>query len=249
MKKSGLIILISAITLIIFLSISMKYTKHPNWANFIISFLAPLATIYIGLLVYNYTTNNHSRTLLNSLDEKSGWRKSLFELAGQNVITYYDLHKLRATLRFKQHREVDNYFKYMSNIMIDYCDKAIKYKYQKFDIAIPCPPYNKSNKSNKNNKSNKKIGCNIITKYDPEIIRLFSRYLLANHWEKNQLTEKQNKIISNYQKKKFKYPKYFTCFIRPYFISNDLKKINNKELELLEYTLENFITISCNLTR
>lgn len=237
MKKSSLISLKGLkpfIILIILSSIFMKYNKHPDWADFIIVFLAPLATIYIGLLVYNYTTNNHSRTLLNSLDEKSGWRKSLFELAGKENICITDIHKLRATLRFDKHDYPDRKFKYMTNIMIKYCDSITEHKDEAFlinEIFI------------KDQVSNRDI-C-LKTKFNPEIIRLFARFLLVDHWERYQYTEDEYAKIMD--KQEFKLDDYY-C--HPYKKNDKLKdKLLVKEDEYFIKTLNRFVEISNNITK
>lgn len=114
-------------------------------------------------IVVMFITNNVTK--MNELDSKSGWREKLFDLASKDIMTLDDVYLLRATLRFNYHsKPYELYsFKYMSNEITAYCDYLIeKYK----DFPAECD------------------GKREITNFvDKEKIRIYSRYLLKNHWE------------------------------------------------------------------
>lgn len=213
----------------------IKYAKDPS--DVFIKLLMPLTTIGVAILVYNYTTDNNRRQLLNSLDEKSGWRKKLFELAGSEKIEEKDIHILRSSLRFTQKKKPKTYFDIMSKIMIIYCEGVIS-------------------KSDESNKDFPLIYCSCIkfmTKFDPRIVRLFSRYLLADHWEKNQLSKKEKEKYEVQEKIDFS---TFKKFINDNQTTSKLEENENskykyiqKENELFIFTLKEFMDISDEITK
>lgn len=114
-----------------------------------------------------FLTNNVTK--MNELDSKSGWRNKLFDLASKDRMTLDDVYLLRATLRFNHHiQPFELYsFKFMSNQITDFCDNLI----EKHKDDVP-----------------KEVEATIkkreITDFtDREIIRIYARYLLKNHWE------------------------------------------------------------------
>lgn len=146
---------------------SFAFSK--NFRSYIVShhidLLKIITPMLIAYLVYKYTTDNHKRTLLNELDSKSEWRKTLFTIAGKKKIKIKDVYQLRASLRFTHKNESEylnnDYFDNMNILIIKYCEKIInKDLILKDDLIL-------------NNNSQ-------------ETIRLFCRYMLADHWEKNQ---------------------------------------------------------------
>ncbi|MEB7768496.1 hypothetical protein [Mammaliicoccus sciuri] len=130
---------------------------------------SPIATIIIGIFTINITVKNLRRTMLDNLDSKSGWRKTLFEIAGKDKITLDDIFKIRACLRFDTKDEPKNIFDTKTNIIIEFC-KQMQMKYDK-----DC------------------CKTSLLEKSDREKARIYSRYLLANHWEILQLTDKEYK--------------------------------------------------------
>lgn len=158
-----LLIIIIYIVSIIALACLKSHTQLLNKEFF--NIITKTTPIFIALLVYFYTTDNHRRQLLNELDSKSEWRKKLFEIAGQKEITIEHVFQLRAALRFTE-KDIDKCeknFDKMNVIIIKYCKKL----------------------TNENIYSNPE-NSNPIKHQQQNIIRLFSRYLLADHWEKNQ---------------------------------------------------------------
>src|SRR5699024_8987537 len=112
----------------------------------------------------------------NELDSKSGWRKTLFEIAGNDKITLEDVFKLRACLRFDKKENATDIFDKKTNEIIDFCnDMKIKY-----DNKYSCE-------------------SKILFNVDREKVRIYSRYLLANHWEILQISKREYK---KYEKEK-----------------------------------------------
>lgn len=134
--------------------------------SIVISFLSFILSIFVLI----YTNQRHQRTLLDSLDSKSGWRKTLFEIAGKDKITLEDVFKLRACLRFGTKDNPHNIFDKKTNQIIKFCEE-MKTKY---DNKYSCE-------------------SKILFIQDREKVRIYSRYLLANHWEILQLTKKDYK--------------------------------------------------------
>lgn len=153
-----------------------SYDVFYKWSKV---FASPIATIFIGLLVFWYTNSHHKRTMLNSLDSKSEWRKKLFEIAGKRDIRLDDVYQLRAALRFNRKNVNDkklSTFDKVNIIIIEYCKTM----------------------TNENNIDNI-VYDKQLKLHEKEIIRLFCRYLLADHWEKNH---NRNHIFEDNKKEK-----------------------------------------------
>lgn len=127
-----------------------------------IAIISGLVGAVVGGAVSLVSTNIEK---MNNLDSKSEWRKKLLELASKDMMTLDDVYLLRATLRFNKHDvPFELYsFKYFSNEITDFCDELTS-KYDK-------------KRDGENDKA--KISSSI----DREIIRIYARYLLKNHWE------------------------------------------------------------------
>ena len=97
----------------------------------------------------------------SSLDSISGWRSKLFDAASADEITLKEVQVMRTALRYAPAKEVkENTFAWISNIMIDY-SKSITSKYSE--------PHESKR----------------LLYQEQEIIRVFIRCLLKNHWEYN----------------------------------------------------------------
>ena len=96
----------------------------------------------------------------SSLDSISGWRSKLFDAASAKEITLKEVQVLRTALRYEPAKEVqENTFDWISNIMIYYCDYiSLKY-FEHHETSL--------------------------LYQEQEIIRVFIRCLLKNHWEYN----------------------------------------------------------------
>lgn len=246
--------------------------SNPFWTgDFFGGALQGLIALFLGVLVYKYTTNDTRINLLNSLDEKSGWRRTLYEVAGKEQITFDDTQKLRASLRFNHDKNIyKSNFSYMTYIIINYLDDIQKKKIESISTN-----YNLSITIEKERKKillgleKEDIVDDQLCSKDSEIIRLFCRYLLADHWEKNQLTQldryniqkklKKNKIFFSYSNNKITEnicnnctcinKEHFNRFLELFYIiynifnKTSLKKAENiirKDNELTKYTLEKY---------
>lgn len=128
----------------------------------LLSFILSIVSIIVTCTGLYLTNSRFNRTMLDNLDSKSGWRKTLYEIAGEHNITLKNVQRLRASLRYKEkiYKCTLSPFDTMNIIIIRYCDFLIKkYNY-----------YNDETILNFNNS---------------ESIRVFCRYLLKDHWEKN----------------------------------------------------------------
>ncbi|GJF55138.1 hypothetical protein [Staphylococcus argenteus] len=163
--------ILTAIVIFSILFITSKSFQNFMISNHVIELLKIFTPILIALLVYQYTNDNHKKTLLNELDSKSEWRKKLFDIAGKEKIEIGDVFQLRAGVRFteKDFKNLDTYFDKMNFVIIQYCKLFTKEN----DI--------KTLAENTSLYEDKKL-----TLQAQETIRLFCRYLLADHWEKNQ---------------------------------------------------------------
>ncbi|MDK9857672.1 hypothetical protein [Staphylococcus equorum] len=150
-----------------------NYNTYPksNWFIDILKYgLPPFVTLLIGMATIYIGFSTLKRTMLDNLDSKSGWRKTLFEISGKDKITLEDVFKLRACLRFDKKENATNIFDKKTNEMIDFCnDMKVKY-----DNKYSCE-------------------SEILFYSDREKVRIYSRYLLANHWEILQLSKREYK--------------------------------------------------------
>lgn len=136
--------------------------------------LQPLATLSLGFFVYKYTDNRHKKRLLNELDSKSEWRKTLFIIGGKSTVTLDDVHQFRTALRFN--------FKNDGNYITKEQSKKRNFSYFFDNMNIIIIKYSINLIKKKQSVSNS-IDLDIK---DQNTIRLFCRYMLADHWEKNQ---------------------------------------------------------------
>lgn len=135
--------------------INQEVKTSTLWVLLLKSLLVPIATVIIGYFTIKTTSKNFRRSLVDNLDSKSEWRKTIFCIAGNDKITIKEVYQLRAALRFKEKSNPKKLFDKMNVIMIKYCNHIIDKKvYLTIDIQ--------------------------------ETIRVFARYLLKDHWEKNQ---------------------------------------------------------------
>lgn len=141
--------------------------------------------------------------MLDHSDDKSEWRKKLLELAGKSPIEESDIHKLRASVRFEKNiSDNPTPFQSITDNIIDYCE----YLYNNY-----VPNVSENNKSfTDNNETVKTKQILYLSKQQQEMIRVFARYLLSNHWEVLQLT----------QAEKFRY--------------NEIKKFSNNHYTKIE---------------
>lgn len=111
----------------------------------------------LGAIVSIFTLYINYRS---SLDGISGWRSKLFDAASAKEITFKEVQVLRTALRYEPTKEVqENTFDWISNIMIYYCDYiSLKY-FEHHETSL--------------------------LYQEQEIIRVFIRCLLKNHWEYN----------------------------------------------------------------
>lgn len=176
-------------------------TSSYTWVDLINSIGTPLATLGIGIFTIYTTFKTFSRTMLDNLDSKSEWRKTLFLIAGKEEIKIGDVYQLRAALRYTEKGNPQTYFDRMNVIMIKYC----KYLIFKF---------------------NKNPGITSFTLDSQESIRVFARYLLKDHWEKNQIKTFNFKFIC---KDKYKNSEKRLCIftLKEFNILNNFIELDN----------------------
>ncbi|MCR4455750.1 hypothetical protein NTB88_22575 [Aeromonas salmonicida] len=176
----------------------------------------PIATLLLGLFVFLYTNAHHKRTMLNSLDSKSEWRKKLFEIAGTSKITMDEVFQFRASLRFN-YKSADekhlNRFDKMNIIIIKYCKKLTR-----------------EDNNNEPFCFIQSVDCN-----DQEIIRLFCRYMLADHWEKNHNRKhKFKKIHKEEELCIYTLQKFILLYKNSNFDNSNFDKLYCHSLKLLD---------------
>lgn len=141
-------------------TIIQNYLPSPSITWF--DWIKILATPIVTLVTIFITFKNFKRAMLDNLDSKSEWRKTLFRIAGKEKINIEDVQQLRAALRYTEKESPKSNFDKMNVIMIKYCRLMI-HQYEKTPNIYR------------------------YTLNSQETIRVFCRYLLKDHWEKNQI--------------------------------------------------------------
>ena len=150
----------------------------------------------LGAIVSIFTLYTNYRS---SLDGISGWRSKLFDAASAKEITLKEVQVLRTALRYEPTQKVqENTFNWISNIMIYYCD-YISLKYFEHHETR-------------------------LLYQEQEIIRIFIRCLLKNHWEYNASMLSSLKFLKV----------YYNASKQPEFIRETYEKA-----EAISRTLEN----------
>ncbi len=110
---------------------------------------------------------NNKNLLLNDLDNKSGWRANMYEIASKPNIRMTDIYILRTSVRVvKKNDLTTSTFDYITNDIIDFCNfLENKYYYRN-------PNYEQTK---------------LLSFEETQLFHLFSRYLLKHHWEENQI--------------------------------------------------------------
>ncbi|MCT2596375.1 MULTISPECIES: hypothetical protein [Staphylococcus] len=186
--------------------------------------LTPLSTLIIGIFTIAFTIKNLRKSLLDNLDDKSEWRKKLLELAGKGEIRKEDVHTLRSFVRFKKH-DIDDKkelskFQKTTNMIINYCE-FLNQKYYSEDINFNNTPTDK----------------------EQEMVRIFARYLLADHWEVLQLSNAEQykyNCKKGYPNDKYNFIQKFNIIIINILfcksIDNKVQSWIEKECELYKFT-------------
>lgn len=127
-----------------------------------------IGALVAGSLTLIVAYTNYRR----SLDGDSGWRSKLFDAASAPEITLKEVQILRTALRYDPIKGVqENTFDWISNIMIYYCEYIIL-KY--FDSNVS------------------------LSYQEQEIVRVFIRCLLKNHWEFNASMISSLRLFKNH---------------------------------------------------
>ncbi|MBO0427819.1 hypothetical protein JZO82_01470 [Vagococcus fluvialis] len=147
----------------------------------------------IGAVIGGQLTSQIQK--MDSLDSKSGWRQKLFDLASKEKIDIGDVYLLRTTLRYTKNDKgcYEKYsFKYMSNQITSFCEEIIKNnitnderlystkKTNSFQIKKSEDVFYKLHEYNEVVTIEE---SELFNKHEKEIVRIYARYLLKNHWE------------------------------------------------------------------
>lgn len=158
--------------------------------------------------------------MLDNLDSKSDWRKTLFKIAGKSNIIMDDVYQLRAAVRFAKNNKPipDNSFEQVTNLIIDFSESL-------------------------NNLDN--LSCKLLNPKEQEMVRVFCRYLLTNQWEVLQLTPvEQYKINKDNSKVKYSLNQNLgygiLILLNKTYINERINNWKAKEKQLVEYTKKKY---------
>lgn len=166
---------------------------------------AIIATIGVVITIINnqYLKN---KELLNSLDQKSEWRKELMNIAAKPVMELEDIFRILASLRFlpKDEKEIEESdqpkFDEISNYIYKHLNEMLNDTLKEVET--------------KNTLNDKGIKIQMSIK-ESEEIRLYTKFLLKHHWEYNKRKK---------DKKKFK-KKELEEFKK---VINEIERLNKK---------------------
>lgn len=150
-------------------------TDFSIFRHIIPAVITGLFTFSAACIAACIATKSIKKQLKDNLDSKSGWRRDLFKLSSKRHIFLKDIYILRSTLRFKPKSvlmvsELSNgdykvdldrikNFNGMTSFMIHFCELLVQ-KYRKKKIEK-------------------------LSHIESEMVRIFARYLLKDHWERN----------------------------------------------------------------
>lgn len=135
-----------------------------SFSNTFFPFLGALLGAIIPAAISYF---NNKKQLLNDLDNKSGWRAKMYEMASKPNIRMNDIYMLRTSVRVvKKKRLTSSTFDWVTNDIIDFCN-FLENKYYYRDLN-----YDQSK---------------LLSFEETQLFHLFSRYLLKHHWEVNQM--------------------------------------------------------------
>ena len=185
-KKLKILIILVVLVLVIYLMSGsivkfITYLKDEQMINSVITGFCTIISAVIAIIGVHFTINNNqklkNKELLNSLDQKSEWRKELMNIASQTFMTTDDLYRVLASLRFQPHKDTESKedFKFMTKKIYGDLNDMLN---EKYNSKI------KQKLSEKSCFKNKDYTIYLEYK-DTEIIRLYTKYLLKHHWETN----------------------------------------------------------------
>lgn len=208
-----------------------------------LSILISMLSFILSIFAFLYANKRHKMNMLDHLDDKSEWRKKLLELAGKHPMKVGDIHELRAFVRFDKNDNHDKYHFYHNKELTPFqniTDAIIGYRDYLYDFDII------------NNTKNDKQEINQeLSEKHAEMIRIFARYLLANHWEILQLTpaekfrynDRQKYSNDHYTKIEIIYLKIINLLFNER-INKKVTKWIQKENELYNYTFNEYIAVT-----
>lgn len=150
----------------------------------------------------NSNQNLKNKELLNSLDQKSEWRKELMNIAARPSISTKDVYRVLASLRFLPKTKIEIYGKKVNKKCVNEkkINKFLKNNKDKDFDVISNYIYNKLinilKKRYKNTDIDEKLTNAYLSIRESEEIRLYILFLLKHHWEYNQSDEKKKKFIN-----------------------------------------------------
>ena len=118
-KKLKILIILLVLVLVIYLMSGsivkfITYLKDEHMINSVITGFCTIISAVIAIIGVHFTINNNqklkNKELLNSLDQKSEWRKKLMNITAKPVMNLEDVHRVLASLRFlpKNRIEIKN---------------------------------------------------------------------------------------------------------------------------------------------
>ncbi len=116
----------------------------------------------------------------SELDKSSEWRRSLLDVASTYEIGLNEAQRVRASIRFLKHSEIDNEllkysFDWMTNHMIEFFEITLSESFKNNRLKD-------SKRTMKQTVTNEKNNDKILYRKEQDIVRLFANFLLKYHF-------------------------------------------------------------------
>lgn len=133
------------------------------------------AAIVSALVAAIVALLNNRRSLQDSLDSKSGWRKELFKVASKTFLTTDDIYLILAALRYQPKVE----WKKDEEKMPKDFQEMTAYMYHTLNDMLKNYLYDYTKVSTDKIEESIKV----LNNKDTDTVRLLAKYLLKHHWE------------------------------------------------------------------
>lgn len=217
-KKLKILIILLVLVLVIYLMSGsivkfITYLKDAHMINSVITGFCTIISAVIAIIGVHFTINNNqklkNKELLNSLDQKSEWRKKLMNIAAKPVMNLEDVHRVLASLRFLPKNRIE-----IKNSNQEDFDEISNYIYTKLNDKINT--FYIDNKINLDKSLEGNFYDYRFNIRNSEEIRQYIKFLLKHHWEYNQNEEEKRSFMAK-EKKEFEK------------VKKQIDKINDKE--------------------
>ena len=171
------IVLLIAFSVIILAGFALQLEVLGNYIEGLFALIAALIAVVGVSETIKSNQNLKNQELLNSLDQKSEWRKELMNIAAKPIIELEDILRILASLRFLPKSKVE-----IEKSDQPKFDEISNYIYKRLNEILN-DIFKGVGTEDKLDNDDDEIKMNINKN---EEIRLYTKFLLKHHWEYNK---------------------------------------------------------------